>query len=88
MNLYHISQDVNREYDTYSDAVVAAPDEDTAANMHPFDGRIIDWESESFGGTWQTRDWASKREQVMVELIGIAADHISQGVVCSSYLAG
>jgi inorganic pyrophosphatase/exopolyphosphatase len=35
MNIYLISQTENEDYDTYNSAVVYAPDEDTARNLHP-----------------------------------------------------
>ena len=36
MNLYLISQDSNRDYDTYDSAVVAAVNEKDASVMHPY----------------------------------------------------
>ncbi len=33
--LWLISQDTNHDYDTYGDAVVVAPDPDTAKTIHP-----------------------------------------------------
>lgn len=54
MKIFLISQNDNRGYDTYSDAVVAAPDEDTARTMHP-NGYIwgVDWKPAGYvyGGT-------------------------------------
>jgi hypothetical protein len=35
MNIYHISQSVNRGYDTYDSAVVTAESEEDARQMYP-----------------------------------------------------
>jgi hypothetical protein len=35
MKLFHVSQDVNNDYDTYSDFVIACKDEETARWTHP-----------------------------------------------------
>jgi len=80
LNLYLISQDVNNGYDTYDKAVVAAPDEDTARNIHP------GWEDMAEAGR-EFSSWCVA-EKVKVELIGEAAEDIDQGVVCASFLAG
>lgn len=84
MKIYYISQNDSRGYDTYSDAVVAAPDEDTARTMHP-SGYIwgVDWKPAGFGGTW-----ARNPDYVKVELIGEAVEGTKQGVICSSFHAG
>lgn len=51
MNLYLISQDKNRGYDTYSSAVVAAKNEEHARHIHPRNGKDekIEW---STRGHW------------------------------------
>jgi hypothetical protein len=85
MKIYLICQNENRGYDTYSDAVVAAPDEDTARTMHP-NGYIweVDWKPAGYSrGTW-----ASRPDSVKVELIGEAVEGTKQGVICSSFHAG
>jgi len=80
LNLYLISQDVNNNYDTYSAAVVVAPDEDTARNIHP-GGEDMANAGHKFSS------WCLA-EDVDVELIGEAAEDIDQGVVCVSFHAG
>jgi hypothetical protein len=78
MNLYLISQNENRDYDTYDSAIVAAVDEDAARNTHP-------------GGAWRQRydtSWCKSPEAVNVELIGVAAEGIEPGVVLASFNAG
>lgn len=85
MKLYLISQSEALGYDTYSDAVVAAPDEETAKKIHP-SGYIwgLDWEPSLYGGG----TWANHPDSVKVEFIGEAVEGIKLGVVCSSFHAG
>jgi hypothetical protein len=79
MNLYRISQDKNRDYDSYDSAVVAAESEEAARNTHP-------------GGEWPkpgSRNWDwTEPENVTVKFIGKAADGIEAGVICASFNAG
>lgn len=83
MNLYLISQTENGDYDTYSEAVVCAPDENTARNMSPYSGEPIDWKD---GNTrW---GWCSSPEAVTVQFLGVAVGLVADGVVCASYHAG
>ena len=79
MNLYLVSQSVNRDYDTYDAMVVAAPDEETARNTHPMgsDG----WKYDGQCGVWARYPW-----QVEVELIG-QTDR-EAGVILASFNAG
>lgn len=86
MNLYLISQTVNDDYDTYDSAVVAAESEDEARKMHPGQSQGDFYES------WWTRDteygsWASRLEDVKVELIGVSHENVSR-VICASFNAG
>jgi hypothetical protein len=97
MNLYHLTQDVVDDYDTYSDAVVAARSAEAAVHLHPNEN--VTWED----GRWvyQTKyangrlsskgshgndDWPLPN-QVKARLIGIAAKGV-RGVVCASFHAG
>lgn len=73
MNLYKISQTVNRGYDTYDSAVVAAETEEAARNTRPYD--------------YGTPGWA-KPEYVRVELIGLAVEGTTAGVIVASSNAG
>jgi hypothetical protein len=84
MKLYLISQTEARGYDTYSDAVVAAPDEETAKKMHP-NGYMwgVDWKP-----SWVMNTWAGHPDSVKAELIGEAVDGTKQGVICASFHAG
>ena len=93
MKLWLISQTVNNDYDTYSDAVVAADTRTEARHFHP--GGI---ERQYRDGAWQIMrkdgsyfspcdTWASP-EQVKAELLGTAKKDTKAGVICSSFHAG
>jgi len=87
MNIYHISQTENRGYDTYSDAVVVAPDVEIARRINPsLSGNVFMTDAD-----WQYRysGWASSPENVSVTLVGVAAENeILPRVVCASFHAG
>ena len=80
MNLYYLSQDDNRDYDTYSDCVVAAESEEAARVINP--GGSDQWDDP------RTSNWARKPEFVKVKLIGVAIEGTKAGVICASYHAG
>jgi len=94
MKLWHISQDQRYDYDTFSDAVVAAPDEETARTAHP-DGAI--WASEKddpFASGWTKGEssrwasWCDSPDLVTARLIGDAVPGTEIGVICASFHAG
>lgn len=79
MKLWIISQSVNRGYDTYDSAVVAAETEEEARNILPSGD---DWgEAARYGG------WANKPSEVNVEYLGVTDRDIS-GIIISSFNAG
>ena len=84
MNLYLISQDENRDWDSYDSAVVCAESEDEAREIHP-SGHSDPW-TPLYPGT--TGTWASSPDNVSVELIGEAESSIEKGVVLASFNAG
>lgn len=90
MNLYLISQSENNKYDTYDSAVVAAPDEETARNMNPWDGNPMtaeDW-------NYPYSSWCSAPDKVSVEYLGVLHKSVDEKddelphVICSSFHAG
>jgi len=99
MNLYKISQSVNNDYDTYSDAVVCAENEDEARKIHPNgaydykeewdnrEGDIYHQEGEDLKRDSFLGSWV-KKHYVKVEYIGVAKEELEKGVVCASYHAG
>ena len=102
MNLYHVTQRHVYGYDTYSDMVVAAPDELTARQTHP----SAAWETRvtSDGDFEMHRDyvrpgqtewfrasnhsWPNNIRHVTAQLIGQAAPDVKAGVICASFHAG
>jgi hypothetical protein len=78
MKIYHISQDENNDYDTYSAMVVAAANEVEAAVIHPDNGK---WDA-----PYST--WCSSPAAVTVKYLGEAAHDIPAGVLLASFHAG
>lgn len=73
MNLYLLSQDENRGYDTFDSCVVAAPDEEAAKRISP----------DCYGVAWPKNPAV-----VRVELLGTAVDGTPTGVILASFNAG
>lgn len=83
MNLYKISIPKElQDYDMYSNAVVCAESEEDAKTIHPNDNEFINVESGGY------TSWAFTKDQITVQLIGIADPSIPRGVVCASFHAG
>lgn len=85
MKLWRISQTVNRGYDTYDSAVVAAETEEAARMTHPDIDAKPDWHHEP--GRWRLAAWAAPN-RVRVEYLGEAREGHPAGVVCASFNAG
>lgn len=84
MKLYHISQTENKGYDTYSDLVVAANNEEEARLIHPSSCNKDPWNI----GLFSYGEWATKPENVKVEYLGEAKEGTKAGIICSSFHAG
>ena len=93
MKLFVISQNINNDYDTYSDAVVAAPTAEDAQMMHPSDKAV--WHDDKW---WVVRadgsefsalrhTWVNPK-QVKVTYLGEAKTYTKKSVICSSFNAG
>ena len=78
MLIFRISQTSNREYDTYSSAIVVASSEGEARMTHP-QGDLV-WNVE-IGSSWVNP------EEVEVELIGVAHQP-GKRILCASFHAG
>jgi hypothetical protein len=80
MKLYLISQSKNNDYDTYSDAVVAAPSPTAAQKIHPqgYQPNPNDFNSNT---------WADPKD-VSVQYLGEAKKGTKKGVICASFHAG
>ena len=80
MNIYRISQDQNRGYDTYDSAMVIANNEDEARSIKPG------------GSSWDDiyGSWCRSPENVTVEFIGIVtnSDFFESQIICASFHAG
>ncbi len=87
MKLWHISQEKNNGWDTYSDAVVAAETEDAARNIHPcvYYSKYMSSDSKYMG--WDFSTWVSPSD-VVVKYIGEAVEGTEAGVICASFHAG
>jgi hypothetical protein len=100
LKIYKIKQNINNGWDTYSDAVVIAENEEEAKKMHP-DNYV--WTEKGWvyindkkeeimmnekGYCYQ--DWidVSQIDKVEVEYIGEAKEESEKGVVCASFHAG
>ena len=81
MNIYLVSQSVNNQYDTYSDIVVAAKDEESARMILPDEYSTWD-EKDNYGS------WAYSPDQVTVKLICVVSDRIEAGVILAFFHAG
>ena len=93
LNIYLLTQNTNRGYDTFDSCMVAAPDEATARGLHPRGDRV--WN----GHRWAWADgnphnasdggWTDP-DNVTVEHVGVtlAERHFLVGVICSSFNAG
>jgi hypothetical protein len=92
MKLWIISQDVNNGYDTYSDAVVAAEDEDAARMIHPRETsgwiELLGDKFKPWNGKSESYDDWCAAEKVKVEYMGEAKPGTPSGVIVASFHAG
>ena len=92
MNLYLLSQDENKGWDTYDCAIVAAESEEEARKICP-SGRY-EWRDGWCYDYLPTRrysprsDWANDIANISVKLIGVAEPTVVRGVIISSFNAG
>lgn len=82
LNLYLISAPTTG-WDVYSEAVVAAKNEEDAATIHPDGTTTLPCVGTYYGGSW-----VGKPEKVTVVLVGKAIKGTKRGVVCASFHAG
>ena len=86
--LFHISQNVNNNYDTYSDAIVVSDTIENAKLIHP-DGNTFK-ATEMRNGKYLWSSWCYDLTEVECELIGqLTNEKFKAGdVVCASFHAG
>lgn len=94
MNLYLVSQNVNKDWDTYDSFVVVANNEDEDRRASPNENYIWKdgcWNFKYLDGTTKItkhKSWCHPND-VVVELLGVADSNLEHGeVVCASYNAG
>lgn len=77
MKIYRISQGENNEQDSYDAAIVIAPNEKSARNMNPSNGKPMSdaqWKRGLF--------WCTAPKSVRVEFVGIATGvYQDQGIL-------
>jgi hypothetical protein len=84
--VYLVSQDEVKGYDTFDSFVCIAASEEEARDTNPWvNASPIDWDDrpKTYYG-----DWATRRDAVKVQLIGVAIHGSIPGVVCASFNAG
>jgi hypothetical protein len=81
MKLWLISQDKNKDCDTFDRAVVAAETYDDARRMHPSGGNINENSRRSCA-------WVSNPNDVKCQYIGEAAEGTVKSIICASFHAG
>ena len=86
MNIYLISQTINRGWDIYDSAVVVAESADDAKKIHPagIEGGDIETPIAAQNGSWY--DWCAQKD-VKVKEIGVIFEGMERGVVCASFNA-
>jgi hypothetical protein len=92
MKLYKISQDVRDDYDTYSDAVVCAENEDDAKTICPdsylqYENGVC-YDIEDPNQKYISSAWAPNIKDVKVEYLGEAHNKLKRGLIISSFHAG
>ena len=89
MNLYLLSQNVNRGYDTFDSCVVVAKNSDEAVLIHPTGDTFDQFDpNTSITAFSFSSDWANP-EYVDCELIGKAKSSLKvNSVICASFNAG
>lgn len=98
MNLYLLTQQESRGYDTYDAVVVAAETEADAIRTPPDDGWVTSWNDEV--GCWEfvfsdgtrerhrTGSWANCLSNIRCTKIGTAEENVKAGIVLARFNAG
>lgn len=88
LNIYLLSQDERRQYDTYDSCVVVAESEEEAVKIHPDSGNVVYnwWEDPMVQRC--NHAWASHPNNVRVQCIGKADPSQEKGSILASFNAG
>jgi hypothetical protein len=95
MMIWKIWQETNDDYDTFCEAIVVAPDAESARRIHPASSSYSSyiWSEDrhcwthSDGSEVINYDWVLI-DDVNVELLGIATGEPKRQVLCASFRAG
>lgn len=87
MNIYHISQDDNDNYDTYDECVVYAENEEQAKCMHPCNefAPFDKWPTEH---GHDSGTWCISPDKVTVKFLGSTDMVVRPSFICKSFNAG
>jgi len=103
MKIYKLSQNINTGYDTYSDCIVIAENEEEAKRTHPsiydFKKLFYNEEKKQFWNFYSGSDetylfedeygtWTNDLDKIKVEYIGEAKEGSEKDLVCASFHAG
>ena len=80
MNIYMLTRNIF-DYDEYDCVIVLANNEETARLTDPNTGeQLVPWK--------KVHGWAKSKEEVNVELIGVADESQKENVICLSFIGG
>lgn len=88
MNIYLLTQNDAKGWNTYDSCVVVAANEQEARNIHPYSHSVFCHPNIDLWCADSHRTWASSPDLVTVIRIGIASEDQVAGVVCASFNAG
>jgi len=93
MNLYLLSENESKGWDTYDSAIVAAESEEEARKICP--SGMYEWNDgwvyhpdALYGSRRRRSDWANDIANISVKLIGVADPTVARGVILASFSAG
>lgn len=95
MMIWKIWQETNGDYDTFIEAIVVAPNAESAKRIHPSSSlhSYYTWSDDKNcwvdpdGEEVMNYDWVTV-DQVQVKLLGIATGEPPEQVLCASFRAG
>ena len=85
LKLFHVKCNEPLGYESFSDFVCVAENEEVARNIYP-NGCQENWESGAYGRAWINK---TEIDKLVVKEIGIASNNMKSGdVICASFLVG
>lgn len=86
MNIYLLTQDLNRGYDTYDSAIVSAESEDDARAIHP--NWVVNDLGDEGWDKYSCCDWVELSQHHLIKVKLIGSSVVERGLILSSYSAG